>query len=99
VVEFSDLGSEEAASVLREMMRGETIQARIGAFLAPMRMRGETTQGLYGIARVVRECVKADLPGPSTLIVVGTRLPSVDVAITYPITSLRRQGLREKSIV
>lgn len=74
VVEFRDLEPEEAASVLREMMRGEATQAQIGAFLAAMRMKGETTQELYGMARVMREfCVRVDLSDPSRMIdVVGT---------------------------
>ncbi len=74
VIEFRDLEPEEAAGVLREMMRGEATQAQIGAFLAALRMKGETTQELYGMARVMREfCVRVDLPNPSRLIdIVGT---------------------------
>ncbi len=74
ILEHRDLEPGEAGDVLREIMRGEATQAQVGAFLAAMRMKGETVPELYGMARVMRElCVKVDLPSPSRLIdVVGT---------------------------
>jgi anthranilate phosphoribosyltransferase len=74
VVEFKDLESEEAANILRMMMRGEMTPAQVGAFLVAIRMKGETTMELYGMAKVMREfCVKVEMPEPSRLLdIVGT---------------------------
>ncbi len=49
------LTEEEAATVMAEIMSGETTPAQLGAFLTALRMRGETVDEITGMARVMRE--------------------------------------------
>lgn len=50
-----DLAEDDAAEVMRGIMTGETSPAQIGAFLAALRMKGETVDEVTGMARVMRE--------------------------------------------
>jgi anthranilate phosphoribosyltransferase len=50
-----DLSEEEAATVMSGIMTGEASPAQIGAFLAALRMKGETVDEVTGMARVMRE--------------------------------------------
>ncbi len=50
-----DLAEDEAANVMRGIMTGEASPAQIGAFLAALRMKGETVEEVAGMARVMRE--------------------------------------------
>jgi len=50
-----DLSEGEAADVMRGIMTGEASPAQIGAFLASLRMKGETVDEVTGMARVMRE--------------------------------------------
>jgi anthranilate phosphoribosyltransferase len=50
-----DLSEDDAADVMRGIMTGEASPAQIGAFLAALRMKGETVDEVTGLARVMRE--------------------------------------------
>lgn len=49
-----DLGLEEAAAVLREIMAGNASEIQIAAFLIALRTKGETVEELAGLARTMR---------------------------------------------
>ena len=56
---------DEAASVMREIMEGEATPAQLGAFLTALRLKGETTEEIAGMARVMREmALRVDVDGP-----------------------------------
>jgi anthranilate phosphoribosyltransferase len=50
-----DLGADEAARVLQEVMRGEASEAQTAAFLIALRTKGETVSEIAGLARAMRE--------------------------------------------
>ena len=50
----TDLESDEAAAVLREIMEGRASEAEIAAFLIALRTKGETAAELVGLARTMR---------------------------------------------
>lgn len=49
-----DLGEEDMASVMREIMGGEATPAQIGGLLVALRMKGERVEEIVGAARVMR---------------------------------------------
>lgn len=55
LVNGGDLGEEEAAGVLREVMSGNVSEAQTAAFLTGLRAKGETVAELTGLARTMRE--------------------------------------------
>jgi anthranilate phosphoribosyltransferase len=50
-----DLGGEQAAEVLAEIMAGDASDVEIAAFLIALRAKGETVDELAGLARTMRE--------------------------------------------
>ena len=54
-VEGIDLEHDQAADAMREIMTGQATPAQFGAFLTAMRMKGETSQEIAGMAGVMRE--------------------------------------------
>ena len=48
------LTTEQAASVMEEMMQGEATPSQLGAFLIALRIKGETADEIAGLARVMR---------------------------------------------
>jgi anthranilate phosphoribosyltransferase len=50
-----DLGVEETAAVLAEIMHGEASETQIAGFLIALRTKGETVDELVGLARTMRE--------------------------------------------
>ncbi len=63
ITEREDLSESEMRSVFGQIMEGVATGAQIGAFLAALRMKGETVDEITGAARVMREkAVKID-PG------------------------------------
>jgi len=50
-----DLSPEQAQKTMREIMSGEATPAQIGAFLAALRMKGETVDEITALAQVMRE--------------------------------------------
>ncbi|MBQ11721.1 MAG: anthranilate phosphoribosyltransferase [Planctomyces sp.] len=55
VVSGQSLSMEDASSVMREIMEGEATPAQLGAFLTALALKGETTQEIAGMAKVMRE--------------------------------------------
>jgi anthranilate phosphoribosyltransferase len=50
-----DIGAEEAAAVLAEIMAGNASEVQIAAFLIALRTKGETVEEIAGLARTMRE--------------------------------------------
>jgi len=46
---------DDAASVMRQIMSGEATQAQLGSFLTALRLKGESTEEIAGMATVMRE--------------------------------------------
>ena len=46
---------EQAAAVMRQIMRGEATPAQLGSFLTALRLKGESTEEIAGMATVMRE--------------------------------------------
>ena len=59
VVARKDLSSEEMATAMAVVFRGEATDAQVGAFAASMRMKGETEEELLGAAQAMRACADA----------------------------------------
>ena len=55
VVQGEDLSEEEMVDVMRTIMEGRATDAQIGAFIAALRMKGETIEEIAGAAKVMRE--------------------------------------------
>ena len=68
IVSRSDLTLTEAREVMREIMRGETTQAQIGAFLTALRMKGETLDEIAGCAQAMRESAIPVKPNRNQLV-------------------------------
>ncbi len=71
LVEGQDLSAPEVAQALSLMMQGEATDAQIGAFLAAMRLKGETWQELAAAAKVLRDHARKlplELPGDEPLV-------------------------------
>ena len=65
LVSGHSLAIEEASSVMREIMEGETTPAQLGAFLIALRVKGETPQEMAGMASVMREkALRVEVDGP-----------------------------------
>jgi anthranilate synthase/phosphoribosyltransferase len=54
VVAGQDLSEAQAEAVMGQIMAGEATPAQIGAFLAALRMKGETVEEITGCARAMR---------------------------------------------
>ncbi len=65
VVAGRSLTIDEASSVMREIMDGEATAAQLGAFLTALRLKGESTEEIAGMATVMREmALRVDVDGP-----------------------------------
>ena len=72
VVGGTSLTIEEAAGVMEEIISGGATPAQIGSFVTALRLKGETSEEIAGMARVMRANVlKVEYPGP-LVDVVGT---------------------------
>ncbi len=72
LISGKDITSDEAAAAMTEIMTGEATSAQIGAFLAAMRMKGETTDEIIGCARVMREKAEHVQLAADAIDIVGT---------------------------
>ena len=55
VVSGQSLTMDEAAAVMRQIMQGEATAAQLGSFLTALRLKGESTEEIAGMATVMRE--------------------------------------------
>ena len=55
VVSGDSLAIDDAAAVMRQIMSGEATQAQLGSFLTALRLKGESTEEIAGMATVMRE--------------------------------------------
>jgi anthranilate phosphoribosyltransferase len=70
-----DLSADAADASMTEIMTGEASPAQVGAFLAALRMKGETVTEITGCARAMRRValhVQADIGDAMLVDVVGT---------------------------
>ncbi len=66
------LTAETTRSVMLQMMEGEASPAQMGAFLAAMRLKGETIEEITASAEVLREKCQKLKPDTDVLDIVGT---------------------------
>jgi anthranilate phosphoribosyltransferase len=85
IVSGSDLTAGEAREVMMEIMQGQATQAQIGAFLAALRMKGETAEEIAGCARAMRE--NAIAVRPEQRVVVDTCGTGGDSSGTFNIST------------
>ncbi len=72
LVKRQDLSKEESASVMTEIMEGQTSTAQLGAFLTALNMKGETGDEIAGLAEIMRaKALRVMTDGPA-LDIVGT---------------------------
>lgn len=72
VVSGHSLNREQATGVMQEIMEGEATPAQLGAFLTGLRLKGESSEEIAGMAAVMREkALRVETDGP-LLDVVGT---------------------------
>ena len=55
LVSGNSLTMDQAAAVMRQIMQGEATPAQLGSFLTALRLKGETTEEIAGMAIVMRE--------------------------------------------
>ena len=55
VVSARSLTVDEASTVMRQVMQGEATPAQLGSFLTALRLKGESTEEIAGMATVMRE--------------------------------------------
>jgi len=70
VVDGKDLGREEAAQAMTDIMEGAATPAQMAGFLTALRMKGETVEEITGLAQVMRQ--KAVLVHPAAPDLVDT---------------------------
>lgn len=72
VVSGHSLTRAQATEVMQEIMEGEATPAQLGAFLTALRLKGESTEEIAGMAAVMREkALRVNAQGP-LLDVAGT---------------------------
>lgn len=72
VLAGEDLSLCDMRSVMQQIMQGDTKASQIGAFLAAMRMKGETIDEITACAEIMREKSMKMSPGTDVLDIVGT---------------------------
>ncbi|MFC1991446.1 anthranilate phosphoribosyltransferase [Chloroflexota bacterium] len=72
LVEGNSLTADEAAQVMEEIMEGQVTPAQFGAFVTALRLKGETSEEISGLARIMRaKAVRVTVAEP-VIDVVGT---------------------------
>src|SRR5512143_1505291 len=69
----TNLTEAEAEAVMREIMQGEATDAQIAAYIAALRMKGETVEEITGSAKAMREkAIHVKLSAPYQVDTCGT---------------------------
>ncbi len=88
VVEGQDLSASQMEAVMEDLMEGRATDAQIGALLTALRMKGETTEEIFGAAKVMRQKAQKISPqrqdGEYILDIVGT---GGDLAGTFNVST------------
>src|SRR4030042_2834782 len=84
VINHIGLTEDETAEFMQEIMEGKATDAQIGAFLAALRMKGETVEEITGAARIMRRKATAIQEPDKVLDTCGT---GGDMAHTFNISS------------
>jgi anthranilate phosphoribosyltransferase len=85
LIEGKSLSREDATASLSDIMKGDATDAQIGAFMAALRIQGETPEIIAGAAQAMREnMVKIKCEDPNAVDIVGT---GGDGAHTFNISS------------
>jgi anthranilate phosphoribosyltransferase len=64
VVSSNDLSMDDASAVMRQIMSGEATPAQLASLLTALRIKGETTEEIAGMATVMREfALKVNVDG------------------------------------
>jgi anthranilate phosphoribosyltransferase len=72
LVDGKSLNTETAALVMEEIMDGKATSAQLGAFITALRIKGETSEEIAGLARVMQSrAIQVKVNGP-LLDIVGT---------------------------
>jgi anthranilate phosphoribosyltransferase len=85
VVGGTDLTLEEAMGSMEEIMSGEATGAQIGAYLAALRMKGESIDEITASARIMRDKGEKVSAGEGILDIVGT---GGDCAFTFNVSTV-----------
>jgi anthranilate phosphoribosyltransferase len=73
LVALQTLSREEAAGAMTDIMSGEATEAQIGAFIAGLRVTGETSEIIAGCAEVMRaNMTRIACDAPNAVDIVGT---------------------------
>ncbi len=73
VIQKMDLEEGEMVETMTEVMEGRTTPAQLGAFLAALRMKGETVDEVTGAARIMRQkATRVDARSPVIVDTCGT---------------------------
>jgi len=84
VINHIGLTEAETAECMQEIMEGKATDAQIGAFLAALRMKGETAEEITGAARIMRRKATAIQAPDKVLDTCGT---GGDMAYTFNIST------------
>jgi anthranilate phosphoribosyltransferase len=83
----SNLTVAEADAAMSEIMQGEATQAQIGAFLAALRMKGETVDEITGCAQAMKRSALAVRPAIGDAMLVDTCGTGGDATHTFNIST------------
>lgn len=73
IIRHQDLGEDEMAETMSEIMSGDATESQIGAFMAGLATKGETFAELAGAARAMRrKAIRVQVTAPTVVDTCGT---------------------------
>ena len=97
LMDGKDLSYEVAKAVMHEMMDGIATQAQMGAFLAALRMQGESIDEITAFAEVMREKGIKIKPEREVIDIVGTGGDEAGTAGGVPVAKHGNRSVSSKS--